>query len=277
MATPEWIATSGKFQQENGGLKWDELEKTAFDRIITSVHDFCLFMRDLYVPDDAILVPPESGWKEITTESLANLGKSDEVVGVLRHMTYIYCRGSDTGAYQILPDTTLTDYRSETNLKPIRDGDPERVRITTETIEPVPAHVIGLTQGGRGTAIILLDCKYGIVHWHGCEDEETKFGQHFKWSALLNDDDDSNWIQPAAWPIEEFFEYIKTKFRAMEYLPHTVHAVLSATQDWDEIMGALKEVYTKYGWPDSFHKAECAAAVEGLWQERAALYHSNKE
>lgn len=66
-----------------------ELEKSAFNRIITSIHDFIMLLKDIYVPEDAVMVPPEGGWPEITKKSWSNLGKSDEVIEVLRHPTYI--------------------------------------------------------------------------------------------------------------------------------------------------------------------------------------------
>ncbi|KAK5940681.1 hypothetical protein PMZ80_007098 [Knufia obscura] len=148
MGPGDWIPTSGKFQHEGGGLEWDDLENTAFDRIITSVHDFCLFMRDLFVPDDAILVPPESGWEAISATSFAKLNKSDTVIETLRHMTFIK-RHALGGGYQILPDSGLCDWRDANVLKTITEGDPEDIRSTTETLEPAPPDVVGLCEGGR--------------------------------------------------------------------------------------------------------------------------------
>ena len=67
----------------------DGLVETAFERIITAQRDFCYFLRDLFVKDEHVLIPPESGWPEITTEAFAPLGKSDTVINVLRHLVHI--------------------------------------------------------------------------------------------------------------------------------------------------------------------------------------------
>lgn len=260
MGPGDWIPTSGKFQHEGGGLEWDDLENTAFDRIITSVHDFCLFMRDLFVPDDAILVPPESGWEAIAATSFAKLNKSDTVIETLRHMTFIK-RHALGGGYQILPDSGLCDWRDANVLKTITEGDPEDIRSTTETLEPAPPDVVGLCEGGRSCVTLLLDCRYGIVHWFECMEGRTTFGLNAHWAAW-GDDDDREWGAPTAWPVEEFFERIKTKFRNMEQLPHNDHEVKSAEEDSDKDMDILREVYSRHGWPEDYKKADCLAEVE---------------
>lgn len=260
MAPFDWIPTSGKFQQEDGGLKWDELEDTAFDRIITSVHDFCLFMRDLFVPNEAMLVPPEAGWQDITAESLSNLGKSNKVVEILRHMTYTKTRPTGDG-YQILPDSGLCDWRNPNTLSTISGGDAEEIRITTETFEPAPPDVVGLCAGGRSCAIILLDCRHGIVYWHDCPEGRTTFGLNASWAAW-GDDTDCESGEQTAWPVEEFFEYVKEKFRSMKQLPCGDHNLLAEKDDNNGRMERLREVYSRHGWPDDYRKTYCAKEFE---------------
>lgn len=53
----------GAFQDpETGEVDWSELGRSAFDRIISSLHGFCKFMQKLFVPDDHFHAPPAEGW-----------------------------------------------------------------------------------------------------------------------------------------------------------------------------------------------------------------------
>lgn len=56
---------------------------------IAAFEDYYKFLKLMYLDEDIVTFPPEGGWPEITTESMQNLGKTDEVVALLRHIPYI--------------------------------------------------------------------------------------------------------------------------------------------------------------------------------------------
>jgi len=43
----------------------------------------------MYLRESDVIEPPEGGWPNITTDSLQDLGKTDEVISLLRHLPYI--------------------------------------------------------------------------------------------------------------------------------------------------------------------------------------------
>jgi len=262
--------------EDNDNQKiWEELEKTAFDRIIASTHDFCLFMRDLFVPDEAILIPPEGGCPEITTESFASLEEDDKVINVLRHMTYMkrYCTGDN---YRILRDTGMCNWQDAHVVQTITRGDGKRMRFMTETPkDPVPSDVIGLCDGGRACGILLLNCTDGIVHWYGCaEFASDAYDECSRWAR--EEDDLFRCGRLVRWPVEEFFKCIKGRFRSMEQLPKNGYEVLTSEDEGDGHMRTLKDVYKRYGWPDNFQKAECAAAVKELEEKLRREYFAER-
>ena len=257
-----WIETPDKHLNPGGSVNWNGLGATARDRIVTSFHDFCIFMRDLWVANDAILVPPGGGWSSITTELFAKLNKNEKVVDILKHMTYVR-NGGNESRYEILPLTALVDWRAGWFLKHLEEDDPEYVRVLSEDSEiPLPGDVIGISTGGKYCNVLLLDCRFGIVYWVECPEGKTVFGQAGEEGP--EDEEDSNWRDRSAWPVEEFFEYVKEKFRTMEQLPRNDKRI-SSQEDRAERLEELREIYKNHGWPgEDFKKEECASAVKKL-------------
>lgn len=166
---PSFYDRDHNFKDEHGNHDQQKQEETAFARIITSVHDFCMFMRDLYVPNDAILIPPVGGWPGTTKESFARLGKSDKVIEVLRHMTYI--EDQHGNKYEFLPETGLFDYRDPRIINQIGESDVEEVVLFTEGLDQhelfeddesfdgyASSTEVGLTDVREGSEILWLDC-----------------------------------------------------------------------------------------------------------------------
>lgn len=104
----------------------------------------------------------------------------------------------------------------------------EDVRTTTEGgafTAVAPSHVVGLTCGGRENPVLILDTKYGIIHWEDCPSSV----EHGYYSTTVDydppegedsDEDDERdesareeelaWRQSApAWTIPDFFENLK--------------------------------------------------------------------
>lgn len=265
MGTGDLIPTSGKFQDpENGSALWDELEATAYERIITSQHDFIRFMQRLYVPDDDILFPPEDGWPEITKEAYYMLDKSEKAIEVLRNMAYIQ-DSLNSFPREILDGTVLYDYRDPDLVDEFASGEPKGLMFGADPPDgPAPNDVVGLTTGGNGRAIILLDCRYGIVRWINCGEGHTWFGIQTKGNP--SNEHDGDWGGETAWPVEEFFEYVMAKFTNLEQLTFNQSRLIDKELHSGEPVydfDFFKEVYQRHGWPGAdYNKEACMKELE---------------
>jgi hypothetical protein len=56
---------------------------------VAAFEDYFEFLTAMYMDPAVIQTPPEGGWPQITVESMRPLGKTDEVVDLLRHLPYI--------------------------------------------------------------------------------------------------------------------------------------------------------------------------------------------
>lgn len=226
-----------------------ELQKTAFDRTIATIHDFVMFLKDLYILEEAILVPPSEGWPEITKEFWFSLGKFDEVIEVLRHLTYI--TRNRMYQYQFIPDSALYDFRSFTDVDKVTSGKRREIAYVTEVVdEPAPSYVVGIVRGGRSSQIILLDCRKGTVCDCGTMETEGKAEEQ---------------------PVEEYFMMLKEQFRHMELLPSSDYEVSKEGVEDDRVFKPLKEIFKKHGWPDAYNKRNCVAEVTEFGRPRNKL------
>lgn len=261
------IPTSGRFQDaKTGDILWEELENTAYERTIKSQNAFIDFLQDLHIPDDTIHYPPEGGWPRITGASFAAMGKSDRAIKILRNMAYIE-GPQDSSPREILVETALIDYREPDLVKDIAAG---RVRERLFAAEPpdqsIPQDVVSLTIGGMGCKIVLLDCKHGIARWIGCGEGRTQFGLHTKGDPVGEGDPD--WGGDTAWPVEEFFDYVKLKFVNMEQLSYNQSRLIKKNYDTCEAFEIIKEIYQKHGWSnETYDKAMCMEEIAACCTE----------
>ena len=105
----------------------------------------------------SIIEPPVRGWRNITTASLAPLEKTDEVVELLRHLSYIKGDSAVEWDEKIAPDTDAFRYGGAGAMLP--NG-------TASDMWPpgageIPAHVAVLTMGARYGSWLLLDTVEG--------------------------------------------------------------------------------------------------------------------
>jgi hypothetical protein len=97
-----------------------------------------------YLPDDALMIPPSSGWTTIDEKALRAIGKTDTVIDLLRHLPYL-CGKTDgwTIAYEIVP----VDFTIES-----------MACIETTPEYPIPGHCIYITEGlGREGYRLIID------------------------------------------------------------------------------------------------------------------------
>jgi hypothetical protein len=228
-----------------------------------------MYLKECYVAE-----PPEGGWPETNPETLGVLGKTDEVISLLRHLPYIHSSDdSAQGAAMCL----FADWRRIAHfasLGKLSVG----VGVTTELDLPKPMypHVVGLTHGGYYNPAFLLDTKLGIVYWHECHSDILRDPSREPMGGEEYDDFDNisageaDWRgDSVAWSIPDFFELLKDLFRRLFYVP------ISPRRVWfgSAIMKAMPElpaIYRAHGWPDLEHyqKQDCLKAVQDLMEER---------
>lgn len=94
------------------------------EEVIKSITEFYQLLAELPLiePSD-VVYPPSEGWPNITKDSFDILGKTDEVIELLKHLPYITVSKDPDGdgftPRPISPDTFVVDYQSEFSLNSV--------------------------------------------------------------------------------------------------------------------------------------------------------------
>jgi hypothetical protein len=249
------------------------------DECIAIVRDYYQFLTSLYLDEEYIIEPPEGGWPTITTDSLRGLGKTDEVIELLRHLPYIAVPSDETFRAHGAPKAVFADWQEDARIT--LDGYPaEDLRSVSEGIrrtEHVPPSVVGLTAGGRENRMLLLDTEHGVVYWPDCPDEAS-----FVPSREQLGDDPYDWApekeaqwrdEGGAWAVEDFFEMFKDQFRTLQFIPvsrwNVIDVYTSYGSDKGGMVPMLQDIYRAHGWPDleRYRKQDCLRAVQKALEE----------
>jgi hypothetical protein len=262
------------------------------DECVAAVRDYYAFLVKMYLKESVVIEPPEGGWPSITSDSLRDLGKTEEVISLLRYLPYITtpedaplfkphgspnCFWADWQCYaQRITDGLSSPY----DIKICSEGDFE---------EDIPPHVIGLTYGGRNNPIFLLDTRLGIVHWPECAGEI----QYSNWDNGIYDDvssfvpeNEAEWREQApAWPIAEFFEVLKNNFKELIFLPYSsrkvrdVYARYATREDQRNMEQMVQSIYREHSWPniEQYRKEECLEAIQKAMEERYPEWAERRE
>jgi hypothetical protein len=255
------------------------LEDISYSRedCVAAFRDYYTFLTKMYLKDSILLEPPEGGWPLITTENLQELGKSEEVVSLLRHLPYIQRQytGDDSHA---APNCYFADWQF--NSRALIEGgmSADEIKVCSESLyEHIPPQVIGLTFGGRINPVFLLDTALGIVHWPECPGEI----RYKPFRELVEDDpydyapeNEAEWRGDApAWTIADFLEILKNEFRELQFVPigwRRVREVYARPfQGTEKMLSMLQGIYREHGWPelDRYRKLECLQAVQTALEE----------
>ncbi|KAK4508480.1 hypothetical protein PRZ48_002219 [Zasmidium cellare] len=250
---------------------------------IDAVRDYYKFLIQVHLPEDCIDEPPEGGWPHITPENTP-LGKTDEVVALLRHMPYLRY---DHGAQFVegAPLTTLVDwhYRLQVSMRtPRGEGEiDEGLRLVTEGLlfleapSSIPAHVMGLATGGRDCERFLLDTHLGIIYWLDCP---SQVAGHAPWEAYpegvldsawdyAETEEEALWRDCPAWSVPDFFEMLKDQFRKVNIFPTGTGEVRDVWSLKAEKVDKIPETFREHGWPDleKYRKQECLDAIQVVY------------
>ncbi|CAO2658389.1 Nn.00g061120.m01.CDS01 [Neocucurbitaria sp. VM-36] len=239
---------------------------------IDAVRRYYKFLVTFYLDDSLITEPPVGGWPSVTTDVLGR-NKTEEVVALLRHLPYIQ-RNLDPEA---APWCRFANWQKNCTYLASRGTTIEDLKVTTEDPEicdRVPADVVGLTQGGRGNPVFLLDTAHGIIHWYECPSEiygtatqEQVEEDPYEYAP----EEEAEWrTDCAAWPVDDFFEVLKDQFRALKFIPigstRVIDIYATLAPDSEGMVTSLQKIYREHGWPDAqrYRKKDCLKAVQEL-------------
>ncbi|KAI1390260.1 uncharacterized protein F4822DRAFT_401363 [Hypoxylon trugodes] len=254
--------------------------KYSREETIAVIRDFYQFLTKLYLPESAIVEPPPEGWPTITKEKFSPLGKSDEVIELLRHLPYI--REPPDDKYRLYggPFIHLQDWRSGRENQALLEGDGEGLKVITEgwqAFETTPPDVIGLTSGGRDYAAFLLDTHLGVIYWNDHSNRTVQ--ENPSRERILDEPDDyapeeqHDWRWEPAWAIADFFEVIKDEYRSLHFVPLSWREVTDIYMIYSEneegMLPMMQEIYRQHGWPnlDVYRKEDCLKAVREALKE----------
>ena len=285
-----------------------ELEDLTYSRheTISAVTDYCQFLTQMYLLDSQVIYPPAGGWPSIVNAdaaTLAALGKSDEVLALLAHLPYIRNSSNWSDDAEAMPGCVFADWQDLIVAMTRATDTPAKakeIRVITEDADFfafAPSHTVSLTCGGRENPVLILDTKYGIIHWEECplNFEHAYFSTRVDYDPPDGDSDSDSgsdedqdhdqdqdqdderdesvrgkelaWRQGApAWAIPNFFENLKDRFKKLHWFPTGNHSVRNS--EWVDLDGEgmvtmVQDIYREHSWPDltQYRKDECLDAV----------------
>lgn len=251
---------------------------------IAAFRDYYEFLKDMFLPDDWILEPPAVGWPSITKQKARLLGKNDDVFELMRHLPYL------PDSSFLVARSTGANWSSVFEKRKFSHEGVKGTRILTEALDwlDVALSAFGLARGGGDTCMIILDTRFGTVHW--LESPDLDFDairqpivgpdgdeEPFRDCAPPNE---RGWRSHTAWAITDSFEVLKHEFRTLRSVPLNGSQVEywlgdEEYQDLEELdeekilIRSVRDTYQKHGWPDMsiYNKDECQDFVDKLMKE----------
>ncbi|KAH9895339.1 hypothetical protein F4778DRAFT_746386 [Xylariomycetidae sp. FL2044] len=246
------------------------------ERVIAAVRDYYKFLTHIHLRESEILEPPETGWPSINAENFAPLGKTNEVLELLRHLPYIR-RWNGGSQSQGAPDACFVDYQHEFIPEGLGKGRLDSVKMITDgadTWDDTPSDVVGLLSAPHDGNCFLLDTKVGIIYWVNCQPwlEKSPSREPVNTSGY----GEEVWRSSPAWAVEDFFELLKDQFRAQvcvatseETVRETYGPGTEEPDEYTEAIRVVQRIYREHGWPDLaiFDKHSCLEEVQEYLEE----------
>jgi hypothetical protein len=243
---------------------------------INTIRDYYQFLTKMYLDESDVLEPPKDGWTDINVDNMQGLGKTDEVISLLRRLPYINSLDDAEGA----PGCLFADWQIEAYRGTEDPSWMEEIKLSSEDeIEHIPPHVIGLTIGAQENPKFLLDTNLGVVYWVECP-EEIRNSPSIPEKVLdyapdYAPEEEADWRNDAsAWAIADFFETLKIQFRELQYYPtgpRTVRDVPSIVPPHERpLQDMIPNIFREHGWLDleQYRKEDCLREIKKLREER---------
>ncbi|MCJ1269695.1 hypothetical protein MMC22_009587 [Lobaria immixta] len=245
-----------------------EISKYDREAVIAAVTDFYHFLAQLpYIEPADILHPPlEGGWPNITTENFACLGKSDEVIALLKCLPYIRMDGHHE--YVVAPETFPCDYRRDYFQTPsFAEGR------TAPWDVPVglkfPSWVIPLTYGKNHGDYLMFDTTDGTAIVY----QITGGG----WSPAYEAGDPRSWrneCEGRSQALSDILGEWKKKYESLTWIGFPASGwpnVWTESNYKVKDIKEMQEIIRSHGWPNEFKRNECKHALaewEGEFRNR---------
>ncbi|KAF3479791.1 uncharacterized protein GIQ15_06767 [Arthroderma uncinatum] len=245
---------------------------------IAAVRGYYQFLTTLYLKESDILEPPEGGWPSVTPSAIQQLGKTDEVGSLLRHLPYI--RRPGNGEPQAFPYSQFANWEASCTYVNQGRSKLEGVKSCSEGYyeNDVPPHVVSLTSGGRNNFPIFLDTELGVIYWPECPGDiqhdsdapcERVWDDPYEYASMS----EAEWrAEGAYWAIPDFFEILKDQFRRLLFVPTSTLTVVDVHHYHDSsgFIEFLQGIYREHGWPDleQYNKLECLKDIQKRLMEK---------
>lgn len=247
------------------------------DECIEAVRDFIAFATKMYLEESAFVSPPSGGWPNITHQSMQSLGKTDEVIELLRRLPYPSDPDPDRRP-QVMPALAFAAWQLD---KAGQSPMPYRMATEGMIFEDVPAHVVGLARRRRNDHGVLLDIQLGVVFWHEAAMEFKSFSPYPTVTDVVDSDDEDEMPEGefewrgcrTVWSIPDFFATLKHNFKELHFVPMSRRRVVDGWygpgEHGQEAVDMVKGIYRAHGWPDleRYRKTECLKAVYAALRE----------
>ncbi|KAJ4380200.1 hypothetical protein N0V86_004509 [Didymella sp. IMI 355093] len=219
---------------------------------VDAIGDYYEFLAAMFMDPSFIITPPPSGWPSLNPPHLHSLRKTNAVLALMRNLPYIANKPYSDHP-QVLPGCCAMDWTAV----PV-DTNPEGTLLMSQGDDElfggrIPSRYLGLTWTSCPKDMLLLDTKYGIVHWQACpeeilasaspgpsfgdddeeeEEEAEKRGDASDAESNADSsadsdaasDDELDW--GPCWPVMDFFEMLKNQFRDLNFVPKNSHQVI---------------------------------------------------
>jgi hypothetical protein len=147
------------------------------DECVATIRDYYEFLAKMFMDSSFIIEPPQDGWPNITRESTKDLGKTEEVIELLRHLPYIESKPYSNHP-EGLPGGNFIDWTYVVHELQTEQTHPESELLMSEgNVDQfegkIPSYCIGLVHGGylmgnEEPDVILLDTRDGVIYWMDC-------------------------------------------------------------------------------------------------------------
>lgn len=259
-----------------------ELNEVSYSREVTiaAFRDYYQFLTKMFLPEDRVEEPPPGGWPSITKEKLRLLNKNSEVFELMRHLPYIseeslLAPHADVAHWPTLLDVGACDQR------PFDETDVEGTRVVTDGLdwEDIPSTAFGISYGDDK---FILDTQFGVVFWLEVPGEVIDSAVREPITDDFYDctpENEHDWRTNKAWPIADFFEVLKSRYRSLDYVPLHGYRIEEWFDEYKEgddfsdgiiLLRSAREIYQEHGWPDLsvYKKSECLDAITSTIKDR---------
>ncbi|KAL0932162.1 uncharacterized protein CTRU02_213115 [Colletotrichum truncatum] len=228
-------------------------EYYSHDETVEGITSFYELMLRIHGEDMAILErPPPTGWPQITVESFAGLGKTEEVIKLLRHIPYLVT-GPDAVPC-ILESTSPIEYIDTQFCEEVKKLPPVEP-LEDDTDERLPGHILRFAEGRRDGYTLLIDTRRGVVVLWKNDGNLPRWTGNFDADFYDENEDPygkDGWKCMPTYRIKTFFDFCMEQYLVLNWLPDLVSGGVIQIDDPaspNESQLKRRQIMIDAGWP----------------------------